>query len=75
MRQGRYFEHDDNNGDFVITDGTGLNSSKGIRARWQTGEVGAGSIKLAFGRNPNHYMTKGIRASEDLREIYLPNVP
>lgn len=63
VREGRYFEHDDNNGDFVIADGTGLNGSKGMRARWQTGGVGAGSIKLAFGRNPSLYMNKGIRAS------------
>ncbi|MCI0560695.1 MAG: hypothetical protein MN733_19595 [Nitrososphaera sp.] len=70
VRQGRYFEHDSNNGDFVIAHGVGLNSSKGMRARWQTGEISAGSIKLAFGRNPSPYMNKGIRPSEDFREIY-----
>ncbi|MCI0621909.1 MAG: hypothetical protein L0387_09600 [Acidobacteria bacterium] len=70
VRQGRYFEHNDNNGDYIINDGAGLNTSKGMRARWQTGEADAGSIKLAFGRNPSPYMNKGIRASEDFREIY-----
>ncbi|MCI0399805.1 MAG: hypothetical protein L0Y67_05495 [Gammaproteobacteria bacterium] len=70
VRQGRYFEHDNNSGDFVITAGTGLNVSNGMRARWQTGEIGAGNIKLAFGNNPNAYMNKGIRATENFREIY-----
>jgi len=67
---GRYFEVDDNNGDFVVADAVGLNESRGIRIRWQKGEVVAGSLKLAFGKNPQSYMDKGIRNKEDFREIY-----
>jgi len=41
-----------------------------MRARFQAGEVEAGSLKLAFGRNPSGYMNQNIRPNEDFREIY-----
>jgi hypothetical protein len=41
-----------------------------MRVVFQQDEVGAGGMKLGFGRNPNSYMNKGIRESEDFREIY-----
>lgn len=67
---GRYFEHDDDDGDFAVLDGVGRGGSRGLRGLWQAGEVGAGSLKLAFGRNPNRYMQKGIRPAEDFRDVY-----
>ena len=67
---GRYFEHTDNEGDFVPVAGVGLDGSVGMRGLWQTDEVDAGSLKVAFGRNPNGYMDNGIRPTEDFREIY-----
>ena len=68
---GRYFEYDDNSGDFSVMDSIGFNDSRGMRVRFQAGEVGAGGIKLAFGRNPVPYMNKQqIRPNEDFREIY-----
>jgi hypothetical protein len=71
VKQGRYFEYDDNAGDFVSKPGLGLNGSRGMQVRWQAGEVGAGSIKLAFGRNPNAYMNKqNIRPGDTFPEIY-----
>ena len=70
VRTGRYFEYDDNNGDFVVTDGAGYNGSYGMRVKWQSGEVEAGSLHLAFGRNPGGGMSNGIRTGEDFREIY-----
>jgi hypothetical protein len=71
VKQGRYFEYDDNAGDFVPKVGVGVGGSRGMQVRWQAGEVGAGSIKLAFGRNPNAYMNKqNIRPAETFREIY-----
>ncbi len=71
VKQGRYFEYDDNAGDFVPKAGIGLSGSRGMQVRWQAGEVGAGSIKLSFGRNPNAYMNKqNIRPGQDFREIY-----
>jgi hypothetical protein len=67
---GRYFEYGDNGGDFTATHGVGLGQSRGMRAIWQKGEVGAGGMKLGFGRIPNAYMDRGIRRDEDFREIY-----
>jgi hypothetical protein len=71
VKQGRYFEYDDNAGDFIPKPGMGINGSRGMQVRWQAGEVGAGSIKLAFGKNPNAYMNKqNIRPADTFREIY-----
>ena len=71
VKQGRYFEYDDNGGDFANVNGIGLANSHGMRVRFQQGEVGAGSLKLAFGRNPNAYMNKQqLRPSDNFREIY-----
>ena len=70
VRIGRYFEYGSDDGDFILKDGAGLNLSKGMQTVWQTGEVSAGGLKLGFGRNPSGYMNKGIRETEDFREIY-----
>lgn len=70
VRQGRYFEYDNNAGDFVPLAGAGLNGSTGMRALWQQGEISAGGMKLAFGKNPASGMDKGIRSTENFREIY-----
>lgn len=67
---GRYFEYGDSGGDFVPADSVGVGLSRGMRTRWQAGKVGAGGFKLAFGRNPNEYMNRGIRSDTDFREIY-----
>ncbi|MBN2035468.1 MAG: hypothetical protein JW768_01880 [Chitinispirillaceae bacterium] len=68
---GRYFEYGDNDGDFKVVQGVGLGNSKGMEAVWQQGEVEAGGMKLAFGRNPNSYMNKQqISRTRDFREIY-----
>ena len=69
-RKGRYFEYDDNGGGFVIVEGIGINASSGMRTIFQAGEVGAGSLKLAFGRVPSRYFDMGIRNTEDFRDIY-----
>ncbi|MBN1578824.1 MAG: hypothetical protein JW913_19850 [Chitinispirillaceae bacterium] len=71
VKPGRYFEYDDNDGDFANINGVGIDGSHGMRVRFQEGEVGAGGIKVAFGRNPVGYMNKqNIRSDEDFREIY-----
>ena len=67
---GRYFEHDDNKGDFKPMAGAGIRGGTGMRALWQTAEVEAGNLKLAFGRAPSAYFSKGIRSDSDFREIY-----
>lgn len=70
VRTGRYSEHANNNGDFVLADNVGLNGSKGMKATWHTGEIEPGHLILGFGRNPDPYMDKGIRNTTDFREIY-----
>ena len=76
---GRYFEYDDNEGDFVVVDGVGFGDSRGMQVHWQPGEVGAGTLNLSFGRTPSPYMDSGIRTGEDFREIWyrmmLRNAP
>jgi len=67
----KYFEYNNDNGEFIPVQGVGLGGSKGMRARWQAGEVDAGNLKISFGRIPNSYMQKGIRPNEDFREIYF----
>ncbi|UCD51671.1 MAG: hypothetical protein JSW27_03385 [Phycisphaerales bacterium] len=68
--RGRYFEYDGDGGDFVVADGVGVNGSRGMRVRFQAGEVSAGALHLAFGRVPRSYFDKGIRPGEDFRDIY-----
>lgn len=69
-REGRYFEYGDNDGDFVPLAGAGINGGTGMRTIFQAGEVTAGGFKLAFGRVPSSYFDKGIRNTEDFRDIY-----
>jgi len=69
-RKGRYFEHGSDGGDFIVVDGVGINESQGMRTVFQAGEVGAGGLKLAFGRVPSSYFDQGIRSTEDFRDIY-----
>ncbi len=70
VRQGRYFEYDNNGGDFIVVDGAGMANSRGMRGLWQVGEIDAGHLSLGFGRNPNPYMNKGIRSNEDFKEVF-----
>jgi hypothetical protein len=68
--KGRYFEYGNDNGDFVVVDGVGVDQSRAMRTIFQPGEVGAGGLKLGFGRVPSGYFDKGIRRTEDFRDIY-----
>lgn len=70
VAEGRYFEYGDDGGDFIQHQGSGINGSLGMRTRFETGEVEAGTLKLGFGRNPVAYMNQGIRDDEDFREVY-----
>src|SRR5678816_393972 len=50
----RYFEYDDNGGDFVRLAKVGRDGSAGMRAIWQQGETAAGSLKKSFGLSLIH---------------------
>ncbi len=67
----RYFEHQDDEGDFVVLDRVGRSGSRGLRARFQAGEVSAGSLKKSFGQTLNSYIGRhAARSSESFREVY-----
>ena len=63
----RYFEYDDNKGNFVPVAGVGKDGSRGLRVKWKKGQINGGSLKRAFGRNP--YLSQG-HVHEDFDEIY-----
>lgn len=67
---GRYFEASGPEDGFTREEGLGYLGSAGLQGHWQVGQVGAGGVKLAFGRNPNGYMNTGIRPGVDFREIW-----
>lgn len=67
----RYFEYDNNGGDFVRVEKAGRDGSAGMRVIWQQGEVGAGSLKKSFGRTPDKYIGKHASFPEkEFDEIY-----
>ena len=67
----RYFEYDDNGGDFVRIAHGGRGGSAGMRVIWQQGETAAGSLKKSFGRTPDVYIGRHAALPEqDFKEIY-----
>lgn len=69
-RLSSYFEVDGADGDFSRAGGVGVVGSTGMRARFDTGETGAGSLKLAFGRTPQSYFDAVDGGDTDYREIF-----
>jgi len=51
-----YFEYDSAGGSFVRADSVGVGGSKGMRVHFASGQISAGSLKLAFGRTPQPYL-------------------
>lgn len=66
----RYFEYDDARGSFVW-DGAGGYGGRGgaMRCTFAPGQVGAGSLKVAFGRNPAAG-NRAVQPKATFREIY-----
>lgn len=69
-RTSSYFETDSARGSFTRAGGTGLNGSAAMRAHFAQGQVGAGSLHLAFGRTPLAYMRPVDAGTATYREIY-----
>ena len=69
-RLGSYFEYKSADGAFSRTASVGLESSVGMRARWEAGQVGAGALHLAVGRSPDAYRRSVTAGTEDYRELY-----
>lgn len=63
----KYFEYDNDGGDFIPVAGQGIAGSVGMQVIWQSGEIDAGDFKRTFGRNPVHSQS---HMGTDFREIY-----
>lgn len=63
----KYYEFDDDNGEFARTTADRAHGDYSLRARYQTGEIDAGHLILNFGRNPLGSQTQNQR---DFREVY-----
>ena len=65
-----YFEYDESDGSFVREQGAGRDGSPGMQATFDQGQVGAGSLHLAFGQTPSSYFEPVDDGTENYREIY-----
>jgi hypothetical protein len=63
----KYFEYDNNNGDFVPVAGQGVGGSVAMQVKWQPAEVSAGGFRRTFGRSP---VNSQSHSNLDFREIY-----
>lgn len=63
----RYFEYDPSGGSFAWVAGEGHSGTGAMKCTFNQGQVSAGSLKVAFGRNP---FGRGPRRNQDFREIY-----
>lgn len=52
----RYFEVNNNNGEFGQVIGVGRGGSSGVQGTWQAEEVSAGGLLKSFGRTPSNYI-------------------
>ncbi len=68
-RRASYFEYDSAAGNFMRT-AVGVAGSQGMRARFNAGQVSAGSLKLAFGRTPQARMKPVDAGTAKYRDIY-----
>lgn len=67
----RYFEVNNNNGEFDQVNGVGRDGSRGVRGIWQEGEVNAGGLLKSFGRTPSNYIGKNASMPDStFMEIY-----
>jgi hypothetical protein len=70
-RLASYFEYEAKDGSFVLLPGVGYGGSSGMRARFsRTGQVHAGSLKLAIGKTPGRYFRPVDAGTARYREIY-----
>ncbi len=67
----RYFEVNDNGGEFGQAIDVGREGSMGIHGTWQAGEVNAGGLLKSFGRTPSNYIGKHASMPDStFMEIY-----
>ncbi len=67
----KYFEYNNNGGDFIRLANTGRDDSYGMRVKWQAGEIGAGGLSKSFGKTPDSYIGKNAtKPNTSFDEIY-----
>lgn len=69
-RSASYFEVQRARGRFTREANVGVAGSMGMRARFEAGQLAAGSLHLAFGRTPDPYFRPVDAGTRDYREIY-----
>lgn len=69
-RLAKYFEYSSASGRFVRAGGTGIGGSSAMRVRFAAGTVGAGSLKIAFGKTPGGYIRAVDAGTSKFRDIY-----
>lgn len=63
----KYFDYDNDSGEFVPVGGMGIGGSRAMQVVWQAGEDDAGGFIRSFGRSP---VRSQSHSSQDFREIY-----
>jgi hypothetical protein len=67
----KYFEVNNNSGDFIRMEQAGRDNTYGMRVKWQKGEVAAGGLSKSFGKTPDTYIGKNAaHPTENFDEIY-----
>ncbi len=67
----KYFEINNNNGDFIRMDQIGRDNTFGMRVKWQKGEISAGGLSKSFGKTPQAYIGKNAaQPNNSFNEIY-----
>ncbi len=69
-RLSSYFEYVPDNGSFVREPGVGMNGSWGMEAHFDSGQVAAGNLKLAFGLTPSSYFKPVDSGTRKYRDVY-----
>jgi hypothetical protein len=67
-RTASYFEYSRDG--FTRASGVGMEGTPGMEARFNAGQVGAGNLKLAFGRTPYSYFRPADAGTEKYRDVY-----
>jgi hypothetical protein len=69
-RLGQYFEYDSGGGSFVRAAGVGIGGSYGMRVHFAAGQVAAGALHLAMGKEPSSYFRPVDAGTALYRDVY-----
>src|SRR5256885_1782055 len=69
-RLGQYFEYDNSGGQVVRATGVGVGGASRMRAQFAAGQMSAGALHLAIGREPSSYFRPVDAGTANYRELY-----